>query len=60
MLQTQTRNDPDDYTLAKKELKTAILEFYRGIELLNDYRVLNETGFRKALKKFDKYTRVRL
>ncbi|PVF97400.1 SPX-domain-containing protein [Serendipita vermifera] len=29
---------------------------YRGVEYLHNYRILNLTGFRKALKKFDKVT----
>ncbi|CAE6461995.1 unnamed protein product [Rhizoctonia solani] len=47
-------HDPDAYHRAKKKLKKAVLEFYRGLELLQNYRILNMTGFRKALKKFDK------
>ncbi|KAI5121712.1 hypothetical protein M0805_002105 [Coniferiporia weirii] len=52
--------DPDEYKSAKRDLKKAILEFYRGLELLNNYRVLNLTGFRKALKKFEKTIRVHI
>ncbi|KAI3608133.1 signal transduction protein [Moniliophthora roreri] len=50
--------DPDEYRNAKKKLKKAVLEHYRGLELLHNYRVLNITGFRKALKKFEKVTKV--
>jgi xenotropic and polytropic retrovirus receptor 1 len=66
--------DPDEYVHAKKKLKKAVLEHYRGLELLDDYRVggllyrldhllifaqiLNITGFRKALKKFEKVTNI--
>ncbi|KDR80317.1 hypothetical protein GALMADRAFT_62135, partial [Galerina marginata CBS 339.88] len=51
--------DPDTYLYAKRKLKKAVLEHYRGLEVLHNYRVLNVTGFRKALKKFEKVTRVR-
>ncbi|QRW04806.1 xenotropic and polytropic retrovirus receptor 1 [Ceratobasidium sp. AG-Ba] len=51
-------HDPDAYQRAKKRLKKAVLEFYRGLELLQNYRILNVTGFRKALKKFEKTTKI--
>uniref|UniRef100_A0A8H7XW23 Uncharacterized protein n=1 Tax=Psilocybe cubensis TaxID=181762 RepID=A0A8H7XW23_PSICU len=44
--------DPDSYLYAKRKLKRAVLEHYRGLE------VLNITGFRKALKKFEKVTKI--
>ncbi|KAK7463123.1 Xenotropic and polytropic retrovirus receptor 1 [Stygiomarasmius scandens] len=50
--------DPDEYQRAKRTLKKAVLEHYRGLEMLHNYRVLNITGFRKALKKFEKVTRI--
>ncbi|THH19131.1 hypothetical protein EW146_g1993 [Bondarzewia mesenterica] len=52
------RYNPEDYTHAKKRLKKAVLEYYRGLEVLNNYRILNLTGFRKALKKFEKITKI--
>ncbi|KAI0087370.1 SPX domain-containing protein [Irpex rosettiformis] len=48
--------DPDEYIHAKKSLKKAVLECYRGLEVLENYRTLNLIGFRKALKKFEKVT----
>ncbi|CAI2166780.1 11696_t:CDS:10 [Funneliformis geosporum] len=46
-----------DNNSAKKIIKKAILEFYRGIELLKNYKILNQTGFTKILKKYDKFTK---
>ncbi|TRM56258.1 EXS family-domain-containing protein, partial [Schizophyllum amplum] len=50
--------DPDDYQHAKRRLKQAVAEHYRALELLQNYRILNITGFRKALKKFQKVTKI--
>ncbi|KAH9039192.1 SPX domain-containing protein [Lactarius hengduanensis] len=51
---------PEDYISARKKLKRAVAEHYSGLEVLNNYRILNLTGFRKALKKFEKVTGVPL
>ncbi|WWC72020.1 uncharacterized protein I206_105979 [Kwoniella pini CBS 10737] len=53
----QTYN-PERYQKYKKELKTAVLEFYRQLELIKNYRIMNLTGFRKALKKFEKTSKI--
>ncbi|KAF8740038.1 hypothetical protein AX14_008953 [Amanita brunnescens Koide BX004] len=50
--------DLGDYLYAKKGLKKAVIEHYRAIEALQNYRILNVTGFRKALKKFQKHTKI--
>ena len=34
-----TRYDPDEYERARKRVKKALLEHYRAIETLNNYRV---------------------
>ena len=43
-----------EYRVARRRLKQAVLEFYRAMELLKGYRLLNRTGLTKILKKFDK------
>ncbi|KDN39317.1 SPX-domain-containing protein [Tilletiaria anomala UBC 951] len=46
--------DPERYKYARKKLKTAVLEIYRGLEILKNYGILNRTGFAKILKKAEK------
>ncbi|KAI0346442.1 EXS-domain-containing protein [Trametopsis cervina] len=55
---SHARYDPDEYAHAKKSLKKAVLECYRGLEVLENYRTLNLIGFRKALKKFEKIAKI--
>ncbi|GAA5941117.1 hypothetical protein JCM1841_003062 [Sporobolomyces salmonicolor] len=47
---------PEDYTKARSRLKLATFEYYRSLGMLKSYRVLNRTGFAKALKKYEKAT----
>ncbi|KAF9130081.1 hypothetical protein BGW39_003485, partial [Mortierella sp. 14UC] len=56
-LELQEEEDRRQYLnhkVARTRIKAALYEFYRSLEMIKNYKVLNHTGFAKIMKKFDK------
>ncbi|KAF9172941.1 hypothetical protein BGX21_002427 [Mortierella sp. AD011] len=54
ILYEETRKDRLNHKVARARIKAVLYEFYRSLEMIRNYKVLNHTGFAKILKKFDK------
>lgn len=50
------RFGPMESRRAKKKLKKAVIEHYKKLDALQNFRTLNLIGFQKALKKWEKVT----
>ncbi|KAG0089240.1 hypothetical protein BGZ93_000422 [Podila epicladia] len=50
----ENRKEHLNHKVARTRIKAALYEFYRSLEMIKNYKVLNHTGFAKILKKFDK------
>lgn len=50
----KVRDDRISYSTARQQLKLAVVELYRELEMLKSFRLLNLTAVRKIVKKFDK------
>lgn len=47
-------HNPQAYLAARKKLKAAVLEYYKFLETLSNYKILNRNGFAKIMKKLSK------
>lgn len=47
---------PDEYKIATKQISAALSEYYRFLDILRNYHILNHTALAKILKKHDKTT----
>lgn len=51
-------HNPETYRNARKKLKAALVDYYRTLELLRNFKILNRTGFQKSMKKLEKTVHV--
>lgn len=56
-IQTHLIRDVNSPIIAKAMLKKAFGELYHKLDLLNSYKIVNRTAFRKLIKKYDKRCR---
>ncbi|EDW82856.1 uncharacterized protein Dwil_GK10223 [Drosophila willistoni] len=49
------RNASNRKLMTQRQLRNSYAEFYLSLVLLQNFQSLNETGFRKICKKYDKY-----
>ncbi|KAF9433619.1 hypothetical protein BGZ76_009203 [Entomortierella beljakovae] len=54
VLKEDNRRERFSHKVARTRIKAALYEFYRSLEMIRNYKVLNHTGFAKIMKKFDK------
>ncbi|KAI7830758.1 SPX domain-containing protein [Gamsiella multidivaricata] len=50
----ENRRQHLSHKVARTRIKAALYEFYRSLEMLKNYTILNNTGFVKIMKKYDK------
>lgn len=55
---TFSHGRPEEYFSARSRLKLATTEYYKLISSLKAYAVINHTGIKKALKKYEKATSI--
>ncbi|KAF9963130.1 Xenotropic and polytropic retrovirus receptor 1 [Modicella reniformis] len=54
LVDEEKRRQHLNHKVARARIKAALYEFYRSLEMLKNYKILNNTGFVKIMKKYDK------